>query len=97
MPCVRPLRKERRLRHSTDRRPATPAILPAAAPTVVRRAAMEAAVEAHNAAHPDAPLPRSAARLLLTMFPLGAEFTGSQETLRSAGFSNKQLPGLLQP
>jgi len=58
---------------------------------------MEAAVEAHNAAHPDAPLPRSAARLLLTMFPLGAEFTGSQETLRSAGFSNKQLPGLLQP
>ena len=53
-------------------------------------------MEAHNAAHPDVPLPRSAARLLLTMFPLGDEFTGSQETLRSAGFSNKQLGGLLQ-
>jgi hypothetical protein len=66
VPCVRPLRKERRLHHSTDRKPATPATLPAAVPTVLRRAAIEAAVEAHNRLHPDAPLPRSTARLLLS-------------------------------
>ena len=84
------------MRHSTDRRPTTPATLRAAVPAEARRAAIEAAVEAHNTAHLAAPLPRSATWLLLAMFPLGDEFTGSQETLRSAGFSNKQLGGLLQ-
>ena len=69
------------MRHSTDRRPATPAALPAAVPTVVRRAAIEASVEAHNCAHPTGPLPQSATRLLVSMFPLSDEFTGSQETL----------------
>jgi len=60
-----------------------------------RRAAIHAAVEAYNRAHPDAQLPRPAARLLLAMFPLNDEFTGSQETLRNAGFG-KQLGGMLR-
>jgi hypothetical protein len=36
-----------------------------------------------------------AARLLLTMFPLSDEFTGSQELLRDAGFGT-QLTELLR-
>src|SRR6516165_9057832 len=81
----RPDRGER-MRHSTDTNPPTPATLPVAASTAARRAVIAAAVEAYNQANPDARLPRSAARLLLAMFPAGDEFRGSQELLRDAGF-----------
>jgi hypothetical protein len=77
------------MRHSTDSNPPTPASLPAAVPTAARRAAIVAAVEAHNQANPDARLPRSAARLLLAMFPADDEFRGSQELLRDAGFGSR--------
>ena len=40
-------------------------------PVVCRRDAVFAAVEAHNCAHPTAPLPRPAARLLVVMFAAG--------------------------
>ena len=77
------------MRHSTDTSPPTPASLPAAVPTAARRAASAAAVEAYNQANPNVRLPRSAARLLLAMFPAGDEFRGSQELLRDAGFGSR--------
>ena len=77
------------MRHSTDTSPPTLASLPPAVPTAARRAAIAAAVEAYNQANPNVRLPRSAARLLLAMFPAGDEFRGSQELLRDAGFGSR--------
>ena len=59
--------------------------LPAARPTALRLARLRTAVEDHDRAHPDAPLPRAAARLLVAMFPAEDEFCGPQELLRAAG------------
>jgi hypothetical protein len=60
-----------------------------------RREAVFAAVEAHNRAHPTAPLPRSAARLLAVMFPTEDVCFASQETLRAEGFGHT-LPKVLR-
>ena len=60
-----------------------------------RREAMVAAVEAYNRAHPESPLPRSAARLLWVMFPAGGVCQRSLETLVAEGFSRNALPGVL--
>jgi hypothetical protein len=60
-----------------------------------RREAMVAAVEAYNRAHPESPLPRSAARLLWVMFPAGDVCQRSLETLVAEGFSRNALPGVL--
>jgi hypothetical protein len=60
-------------------------LLPAAMPTTARRDAIQRAVEDRNRAAPQQRLPRSAARLLLTMFPAEDVFSGPQELLRSAG------------
>jgi hypothetical protein len=51
-----------------------------------RRAAINAAVEAHNRTHPAVRLPRPAARLLAVMFPTEDVCCVSQETLRAEGF-----------
>lgn len=58
-----------------------------AVPATIRRETIHTAVAAYNHAHPANVLPRSAARLLLTMFPAEDEFRGSQDLLRSAGGS----------
>jgi len=62
-------------------------------PCASRREAVFAAVEAHNRAHPAAPLPRPAARLLAVMFASEDVCCVSQETLRAEGFG-KTLPRL---
>jgi hypothetical protein len=72
--------------------------LPAAVPTAARRIAIAAAVQAHNQAHPKVRLPHASVRLLLAMFPVDNEFTGSQALLRSAGFHSgifEQLQALI--
>ena len=53
-----------------------------------RRAAIFAAVEAYNRAHPGAKLPRSAALLLAVTFADDDVCCVSQETLRARGFGN---------
>ena len=53
-----------------------------------RRAAIFAAVEAHNRAHPGAKLPRSAALLLAVTFADDDVCCVSQQTLRAQGFGN---------
>ena len=62
-------------------------LLPDVVPATSRRDAVQVAVATYNHANPGAALPRSAARLLLTMFPAEDEFCGTQELLRSAGGS----------
>ena len=56
-----------------------------------RRNAIVAAVEAHNRAHPSAPLPRPAARLLAFMFADQDVCCLSQQALRAEGFG-QELP-----
>ena len=69
-------------------------VLPTATPTIERKNAIQAAVDAYNQAHPGEPLPPSSLRLLLAMFPLEDRFHGSQKLLRSAGGTN--LPAMLR-
>jgi hypothetical protein len=64
-------------------------------PCVARREAVIAAVEAYNCAHPTAPLPRPAARLLAVMFADQGVCCLSQEALRMQGFG-KSLPRVLR-
>ena len=63
--------------------------------TASRREAVFAAVEAHNRAHPAAPLPRPAARLLAVMFATEDVCSLSQQALAAEGFG-KSLPGVLR-
>ena len=60
-----------------------------------RREAILAAVETHNQANPETPLPRQAARLLTVMFSDWDECSRSQEDLRAEGFGKAVLPKLL--
>jgi hypothetical protein len=64
-------------------------------PCASRREAVFAAVEAHNRAHPAAPLPRPAARLLAVMFADQDVCCMSQQALVAEGFG-KSLPGVLR-
>jgi hypothetical protein len=64
-------------------------------PCTSRREAVFAAVEAHNRAHPAAPLPRPAARLLAVMFASKDVYSLSQQALAAEGFG-KTLPGVLR-
>ena len=56
-----------------------------------RRDDIESAVAVYNDTHPDAPLRRSAARLLTVMFATGDVCRQSQEALAAEGFSKKDL------
>jgi hypothetical protein len=56
-----------------------------------RRDAIAAAVAAYNDTHPDAPLRRSAARLLAVMFPTEDVCRQSWETVAAEGFSLRDL------
>jgi hypothetical protein len=65
-------------------------------PTVAtRREAIAAAVETYNHQHPEAPLPRPAARLLWVMFSSDDVCRQSLEALVAEGFTRKTLPGML--
>jgi hypothetical protein len=65
-------------------------------PTVAaRREAIAAAVETYNRDHPEAPLPRLAARLLGVMFSSDDVCRQSLEALVAEGFTRKTLPGML--
>jgi hypothetical protein len=65
-------------------------------PTVaVRRETIAAAVETHNSAHPESPLPRPTARLLWVMFSSDDVCRQSLEALVAEGFTKKTLPGML--
>jgi hypothetical protein len=55
-----------------------------------------AAVAAYNHISPDAPLRRSAARLLAVMFPAGDECRQTGEALAAEGFSREDLKATLR-
>jgi hypothetical protein len=60
-----------------------------------RREEIEAAVVADDTANPLAPLPRSAARLLVAMFATSDVCQRKLDALASHGFSRRNLPGSL--
>ena len=60
-----------------------------------RRDEIVAAVAAHDAANPLAQLPRSAARLLIAMFPSGDACQRSLDALAAQGFGRQHLPRTL--
>jgi hypothetical protein len=61
-----------------------------------RREAIEAAVAAYDNANPLTALPRSAARLLIAMFPTGDVCRRSLEDMAAGGFSPRTLPTTLR-
>jgi hypothetical protein len=61
-----------------------------------RREAIAAAIETYNHHHPEAPLPRPAARLLTVMFSSDDVCRQSLEALVAKGFTKKTLPGMLR-
>ena len=61
-----------------------------------RRATIEAAVSAYDAAHPKAPLSRNAALLLAAMFPSEDVCQRSLQYIADEGFGRKVLPGALR-
>ena len=61
-----------------------------------RRKAIIAAVGAYNRAHPLAPLPHSAARLLAVMFASDDVCRWSLEALVAEGFTRNAVPGVLR-
>jgi hypothetical protein len=63
---------------------------------VDRREAIVAAVDAYNDAHPQAPLPRPAARLLGVMFSRDDVCQRSLEALEVEGFARKTVPTVLR-
>ena len=63
-------------------------------PCASRREAVFAAVEAHNRAHPAAPLPRPAARLLAVMFATEDVCRLSQQALVAEGFGKSLTKAL---
>ena len=66
-------------------------------PTVAaRREAIADAINAHNRAHPEAPLPRLAARLLAAMFAADEVCQRSLEDIAAEGFNRKTLPATMR-
>src|SRR5262249_39091289 len=63
---------------------------------VDRREAITAAVEAYNHAHPQAPLPRPAARLLVVMFRSDDVCRQSLDALEAEGFARKTVTTVLR-
>jgi hypothetical protein len=61
-----------------------------------RRGAIFAAVEAYNHAHPQAPLPRPAGRLLGVMFRSDDVCQQSLEALEAEGFARKTVIAVLR-
>ena len=61
-----------------------------------RRDEIAAAVAAYDRDHPDAPLPRNAARLLAVMFPSEDVCHRSLEAIAAEGFSRDRLPATLR-
>jgi len=61
-----------------------------------RRDEIVAAVAAHDAANPLAQLPRSAARLLIAMFPSGDACQRSLDAIAGEGFDRKRMPDALR-
>ena len=61
-----------------------------------RRDDFIAAVAAYDRDHPDALLPRNAARLLALMFPSEDVCQRSQEAIAAEGFSRDRLPAMLR-
>jgi hypothetical protein len=61
-----------------------------------RREAIAAAVETYNHAHPQAPLPRPAVRLLGVMFSRDDACRRSLEALVADGFNRKTVPEVLR-
>lgn len=61
-----------------------------------RRDAIAAAVATYDAANPLAPLPDSAARLLIVMFPTGDVCHRNQDSLMAEGFTRRTLTRLLR-
>ena len=60
-----------------------------------RREEIEAAVAAYDKANPFTPLPRSAARLLIVMFPTGNVCQRSLDAIAAQGFGRQHLPRTL--
>ena len=60
-----------------------------------RRDDIAAAVATYDAAHPAAPLPRNAARLLAVMFPSEDVCQRSRHSLAAEGFGQNTLPTTL--
>ncbi len=60
-----------------------------------RRNAIAAAVATHNSAHPEAPLPRNAARLLAAMFPAEDVCQRSLDDLAAEGLDRRTVSRLL--
>jgi hypothetical protein len=71
------------------RGPSTPTVRP-------RRDEIDAAVAAYDQAHPLTALPRSAAQLLMAMFPTGDVCQRSLDAIAGEGFSRQRLPGTLR-
>jgi hypothetical protein len=66
-------------------------------PTVAaRREAIATAVETYNHHHPEAPLPRLAARLLAAMFVADEVCQRSLEDIAAEGFNRKTLPATMR-
>ena len=65
-------------------------------PDQQRRLAFDAAVEAYNRNHPEAPLHHMSARLLAVMFEHGDECVRSLESLAAEGFARHILPATLR-
>jgi len=61
-----------------------------------RREAIAAAVESHNHAYPESPLPRQAAQLLATMFAADEVCQRSLEDIAAEGFNRKTLPSTMR-
>jgi hypothetical protein len=61
-----------------------------------RRDEIAAAVAAYDRDHPDAPLPRNAARLLAVMFPSEDVCHRSLDDIAADGFSRMRLPDVLR-
>ena len=61
-----------------------------------RRATIEAAVAAYDAAHPAAPLPRNTVRVLAVMFPSGDVCQQSLEAIAGEGFDRTRLRATLR-
>jgi hypothetical protein len=61
-----------------------------------RRKHIEIAIAAYNRTRPDAPLRRSAARLLTVMFSAGDECRQTWEALTAEGFSREDLKATLR-
>jgi hypothetical protein len=62
----------------------------------MRREEIEAAVVAYDAANPLAPLPRSAARLLVAMFATSDVCQRKLDDIAASGFSRRTTPTTLE-